>query len=727
MQSYGSYVQTGRCRSRKRAASGRFVEDLNVCHVNAPSQVAQSRGNLASGRATRRWERSLTSLTQLESNDSRETHLLKLKRYSTAITSCGAAWSHAAQLFRRILLRHLQLDIMACSQIATCCQRAFVWRRALVCLRLIALAGLREDIVAYNSALGRSVQWQVSMALFTETERRRLRQDAYSLSAALRSLSSNFPEWRLASSLQEHARAASLRANTVCKNSALHAMAESSQWRWCSQVLHDSVDQRYVVDAVSLTSAVQACGKAAVWKQALNILQSAVGQLGQICRDVIMYNASISSLAAGGHWHAALSLFLEIKAGRMQPDATTCTSVVTSCKQAKQAGVWVQAIFTYANARSRAVCATNLAKAKASEAGSASSASSAVTAVLAVCEQAKQWQQAVVLLTEAALMRASLDVLFVNVAISTCDRVSMFHRALLLLDACGDWLVQPDVVSYNTAISSLGKAARWQQVVQRLGIMFSKQLLPDAITCASLISASEPARWQHALAMTQLGCLNVQADIILFNSAMSAVEKMREWCNALGLQEEAFRVGIRCDEFTYSAATSACAVAAVWTRALAMVGDSMSVHAVHACNAAITSCEPTSRWQLGAGILQDAAAHNLAADCVTFNSAVRCYRWAGMWQWACHLLMDGARMRVSTVATCSDAVESCEVAQSLEAARSARSTLRRIETFGLRLLRPLAFSCSAVSQKASRRNSAPPPPPPPEEQCYAHCICIAFT
>ena len=627
------------------------------------------------------WQQALISLA-LPGSDFQARH--PLKHYGAGITSCGnaAEWSHAVQLAKQILVENIELDTVACSAVATACQRAACWRGALRSLRQIADLGLQDDVMAQN-ALCRVGRWQLALGMFARCTRQDA-YDAYSLTSALRSLcsaqssqsSQSWQSWRWAGNLLAVAKAALLRANLVCQNSALDVFARASQWLAGLQLLKNWMTQRGGVDVITLTSAIQACGAATDCEQALALLKLADSDdPSSPDPDVIMFNAVIHSLAGKGDWQRAFALLFEVEARRMRPDVATYTSAIGSCRLA---GAWPQALLMYARARSRKVQVARVC-----------------SAVLMVCEKSGRWQQAVALLSEVAMyVPPIVDILCFNIALGSCDKASVHQGALQLLDRFGEWLVQPDACSYNTAVSSLGKAAIWQQALHRLDHMMDKQLLPDAISRASLISTSEAARWQSALSLVQVGSLDMQSDVILFNSAISAIEQVQKWRHALGLADEICRSNLRHDEFTHAATASACATAAVWKHALAVLNSMDFLEAagigasaesaclIYACNAAVAACEPASQWQIASGLLRYASARNLAPDAITLNTAMRCRRRTGRWQGACELLTDAAHLRVpATVVLCGDAVALCEEAERWFAARC---ILGRIENFGLR-------------------------------------------
>ncbi|CAE7835394.1 EMB2745 [Symbiodinium sp. CCMP2592] len=632
------------------------------------------------------WQRALVSLA-LPGSDLQARH--SLKQYGVGITSCGnaAEWRHAVQLAKEILVDHIELDTVACSAVATACQRAAFWRGALRSLSQIADLGLQDDVMVQN-ALSRLGRWQLAVLTFAALKSgglRGLRPDAYSLGVTLAALGSDERHvsqrsqsgpWRWASKLLAVAGAALLRANSVCKNTALDVFAGASQWLAGLQLLKNWVMQRGGVDVIALTSAIQACGAAPNCEQALALLKRSCDDPDFPDPDLIMFNAVIHSLAGKGEWQRAFALLFEVDARRMRPDVATYTSAIGSCRLA---GAWQQALLMYARARSRKVHVARVC-----------------SAVLMVCEQSGRWQQAVALLSEVAMyVPPVVDILCCNIALGSCDKASVRQRALQLLDSFSEWLVQPDACSYNTVVSSLGKAAGWQQAFHRLDDMMDKQLLPDAISCASLISTSEAARWTNALSLVQVGSLDRQSDVILFNSAISAIEQVQKWRRALGLADEICRINLRHDEFTYSATASACATAAVWKHALAVLnsmdflqaadasasGESASACLIYACNAAVAACEPASQWQLASGLLRYTWARNLAPDAITLNTAMRCCRRTRRWQGTCELLMDAAELRIpATVVLCGDAVALCEEAERWYAARC---ILGRIEKFGL--------------------------------------------
>ena len=611
----------------------------NSHHVGLRRSIRDRRPNDAS----RRWQGVLGSLALLRCNDILEKHH-ELKRFSACAASCSnaAAWPRATTLIRQMMVKRIQLDTVAWSSVI-CAWRAAGWSQALQSLRRGDDSGVQADIVAYNSAMGGA--WPLSMSLFMNLDSRGLRRDVYSLSGTIKP---SHIAWEFACDiLFQHAGAAGLASNAVCVNSFLDILATSSHWEFCLHLLHDAV-RVSEGDVITLTSAIQASSNAAHWPQAGNLLQFS---LTLRLTDVIMYNAVSGAFSTAGRWKLAHRLLVDdMVRPNIQPDAVTRTSSIRSCKQA---AVWEQAFAIHAELASARGLNPQLC-----------------STVLAVCEQAAQWQQSVAFLCEiAGLSSQATDALCLNLALSACDKASISRSAWGLLDACSDLQVKPDVVSHNTALSSLQQASDWQLVVQKLSKMVDRQLLPDAVTCASFIGACDPAHWQNGLsALQQIERWHVQADVVLVNSAISAVEKILLWQQALALGEEMDRLGIRRDEFSVCAMASACATA-TWKHSLRVldqmealtVRDDRMAGRVFACNAAMSSLERASLWRHSTSLLKSALECGLAADSITYNTVVRSYRWARAWQRACDLLMDSTYSRVPPSAVmCSDAVAACE-------------------------------------------------------------------
>ena len=107
------------------------------------------------------------------------------------------------------------------------------------------------------------------------------------------------------------------------------------------------------------------------------------------------------------------------------------------------------------------------------------------------------------------------------------------------------WLLrrlQADVITFSSSISLCEKAAQWEEALQ---------LLQQA--CKTVQAGLDVESLWNAC---RLHSLNVQADVIMFNAAISALEKAGQWQAVLVVLEEMSAREIQRDLITANAAES---------------------------------------------------------------------------------------------------------------------------------------------------------------------------
>ena len=188
------------------------------------------------------------------------------------------------------------------------------------------------------------------------------------------------------------------------------------------------------------------------------------------------------------------------------------------------------------------------------------------------------------------------------------------------------------------------------------------------------------------------------ADQISYNSAISACEKSREWCQAIWLMTLLHRQRLQPDLITYNSAISACGQGwglkrhfplflisfllqdihcalirslgnvsemqcifarqiegSKWQLALLLYSYSLSQASpaspaspasrapalnLVGLNAALTACENSSAWQVALRLLVTADGADVETDVVTYGAVVSACGAAGAWQQAARLLDD---------------------------------------------------------------------------------------
>eukprot|EP00929_Paragymnodinium_shiwhaense_P097748 TRINITY_DN59358_c0_g1_i1.p1 TRINITY_DN59358_c0_g1~~TRINITY_DN59358_c0_g1_i1.p1 ORF type:complete len:465 (+),score=103.78 TRINITY_DN59358_c0_g1_i1:253-1647(+) len=276
-----------------------------------------------------------------------------------------------------------------------------------------------------------------------------------------------------------------------------------------------------------------------------------------------------------------------------------------------------------------------------------------VNAAMSALEQSQQWRAAVRLVQQLQVCRLRSDDITINTAIGTCREDRQWHRGITLMQhmVCSGLLV--DAISFNAAIAACERGG----------------------------SREGRAAWHHGLALL-LGMLAVSVlpDVISLNAATSGCEKGEQWATAgWMLSRWSSRNSVEPDVITHSAAVSACAAAICWAPAICTLAGMASSGVLPgdvACNAGISACCAGSggafQWRWSVRSLHTMDALKLTRDIISYNSAMSAVAKAGAWTKALGLL---AEMRRDVVAaddvTYSSALKACQLAA---ATRSAART-----------------------------------------------------
>eukprot|EP00434_Breviolum_minutum_P038672 symbB.v1.2.034310.t2/scaffold4407.1/size40053/1 len=171
--------------------------------------------------------------------------------------------------------------------------------------------------------------------------------------------------------------------------------------------------------------------------------------------------------------------------------------------------------------------------------------------VITACEKIGQWQLALSALSEHKQRQLQTDLITYNSAISACEKGSQWEHALDLLRQV-EISLKPDVITCSAAISACEKSDEWQRAIQLLTDMNIKRLQVNVITYSAVILAcdktaewrqalqllseaviracGQAAVWQQSLQMLfELTTSNLEADLINYNSSISACGKAEEW------------------------------------------------------------------------------------------------------------------------------------------------------------------------------------------------------
>ncbi|CAE7626876.1 unnamed protein product [Symbiodinium sp. CCMP2456] len=291
------------------------------------------------------------------------------------------------------------------------------------------------------------------------------------------------------------------------------------------------------------------------------------------------YSRAISCHGRRQLWRTALEAFWQLQTMQLRIDTVAHGAIVNACGRS---AAWHHGWHLLSGARFHSLQENTIVF------------NGAITAV------GKTWRQSLRLLTCIGCKNVQVDIVTISTMVSSCGAGHHWLQGLILFQALRKLAVEGDIVAGNAVLNTLDQSMRWQQCAHSFAQLRGTALQPSAISLNSLISASSTeGRWQYA------ACCFTQA-------------------HSLTLQQDAF---------SQSSLVRACELAEEWQVALWCVGCSSSLSLV-LCNAAVSTCEKSSRWEVAARLLKQFRHTRQRPDSVTHNAELCSYGRGSKWQQA---------------------------------------------------------------------------------------------
>eukprot|EP00434_Breviolum_minutum_P016627 symbB.v1.2.014659.t1/scaffold1077.1/size139779/6 len=269
--------------------------------------------------------------------------------YTAAMKSLGESsdWSMALHLFAELP----QPDRRALNAALSALARATKHQR---CLQLLRDAG-GINLISYNIALGatsrNSDDWPTALVLLEELGDM---ADSVSFSSAMASFE-GCGRWKQALALL-HSRTTQDHGSL---RSAIATMATAAQWqralllaesgdifggtaavnacgnagRW-EQALQLVEDLRPILNSFAFTGLLTACGNAQRWQMAIQLLSSE--DFGNLCRNAFCFSAAIAACGKAAQWQWAMKLFRRMPDDLVQPNEICLNAALNAaCERGK--------------------------------------------------------------------------------------------------------------------------------------------------------------------------------------------------------------------------------------------------------------------------------------------------------------------------------------------------------------------------------------------------------
>ncbi|CAJ1353616.1 unnamed protein product [Effrenium voratum] len=531
--------------------------------------------------------------------------------------------------------------------------------------------GVEPDTVFLNNALSclRKGPWQGALQMHARMQRFGPQSDAFSF-ATIVSGTAKASSWVLAAQCLHTAGSS---RNLVMLNSMLHACSRAYLWGKAIAMLQVMPEIMTEPDVISTNTALAACQRSH-WDIALaactrrdsftaTALAGACWQVAlDLAVDTIGCNAVLEACASASAWQTALSLLDHMRRRGPRPSSASFGSALKALSEAPEApGAWRRPLqFLQLGEQCglqspvlRSACGAALAvqwRRALSVSRLSGDDVAFASAELALVEA--PWQHALHVVLLRAVQRGQrkdADTLSIRAFFSQSWWHAALHsfqrqdgsRGLLRGNAAmlagfesarwtmalSQWVsmrrrqVQVDLVAHGSILSAYRKELQWRRCVDSLSWMPPEHGLRNAA-----MAACAQAGQQHTVPglLRRLRKDRVKADVISYNTCISAYEKHTRWKQSLQLLDELFCSSIQPDGTTYDALLGTCRV---WVQSLALLRERSGV-SLQGANAALASQAP---WGQQLQQLTKLRRASLRPDVITHKELISSFTRVGQW------------------------------------------------------------------------------------------------
>ncbi|CAJ1392611.1 unnamed protein product [Effrenium voratum] len=291
--------------------------------------------------------------------------------FNAAIHSCESRWQRAFIYLQKLLQQDLLPTVVTCTSTVNVCEKADLWRQALLIKNLSSSWTLRPNVMTFNTALSAlSNSWIRAHLLFAHLATRQMTPTTITCNALLSSCE-RAGLWH---------RALRRLPDLISFNSSISSCSRYGAWA-VGLALFAALQLRYLEpNIVTCGSIAAACSACIMWQHALLFIAAADEKRVQL--NVVSYNSAMSACEKGAEWQQALALFHDLCRRHLSPDITTCNAAISACDQASQ---WQAALLLLGLAEATVLQADVFS----------------FTAAIGACSRSRQWQRSLLLLAEA--------------------------------------------------------------------------------------------------------------------------------------------------------------------------------------------------------------------------------------------------------------------------------------------------------------------------------------
>eukprot|EP00439_Symbiodinium_sp_Y106_P056996 s2462_g8.t1 len=473
--------------------------------------------------------------------------------------AAAPAWRRGLGVLRRLALERVSPDLVGFNAALAACERRSRWPLAVY----LAEEKASTDVVTCNVLLNAAlrISWQRALARVSQIEVEGIQPDSVTYNTAAHALCKDQDQWQMTLQLLHDSAKAGIRPGKV-SFAALAAVARRRrQWRQAVHLLHRMEEEQVEADAVSCALALRCLEDCSEWSWAMLLLQ-------RPGLDSACLNVALSAVLAGPEapWHRGLCLVTHALRHGPAPDSVSCSTVASACARAAVPGVAHRLLRTLQFSGVRlgtsaynAFMASSrghwsLAMATFQEMGDKALPRDTITvgaAVAALAADSAAWAKAMY------FQRHRLNTPATTACSTACCNAREWVQALAVLSKLAHGGLQEDQKSRGAAVAARGSQG-WRVSLEMLG-----QAEAQVVPCNAAVTAcAETAQWPLALAL--LGCgpgSRMTLDAISANAAVTACRSA--WQRALHLLSEQVQLDAASSELAAVAAEASQQGAAV--------------------------------------------------------------------------------------------------------------------------------------------------------------------
>eukprot|EP00927_Polykrikos_kofoidii_P013692 TRINITY_DN15956_c0_g1_i1.p1 TRINITY_DN15956_c0_g1~~TRINITY_DN15956_c0_g1_i1.p1 ORF type:complete len:670 (-),score=120.48 TRINITY_DN15956_c0_g1_i1:280-2085(-) len=353
--------------------------------------------------------------------------------YNTTIGACEKAgdWKLALWLLEVMVANSVRRDVISYNSAISACAKASRWEASLTVFEEILRTSDRRDLgrASPSPTLGvaTSVASATASSIRSSGRGDGLRPDAVTCNALLSAFSRG-REWQRAVNFLMGAS-----GGTVAYNTTISACDRGGPWAVALALLADMEARSVPRDVVTYNALISVCSHGERWEVALRLLSS-MG--GTVSPNAISYTTAVDACVKQAHWATAVALFHEAGDRAVQGYVNLYNATISAMANGCQGDDALALFSSMPGKHLRADALT-------------------FTAVSSACEKAHFWERSLTLLDDMRVGRLRWDPFICSSTISACERARQWEAAVAVFDRAGAVGVEQTAAMHNSVLEAV--------------------------------------------------------------------------------------------------------------------------------------------------------------------------------------------------------------------------------------------------------------------------------